>query len=1404
MAPQCTALSIADERKCTQAATSSNGLFCAFHNKQCYGLYKGYKTRNARLDALVATPPKYIAESKIPLLNQTFADVETEPVLRELHDHLFSRYALLDRVIRARKLHHSRFYSLKLDYGHQVYLDKLQSHRTAVLKALERLERRTAEVLFKRQKWFKWVRQCQDDEEAQREGEKKKVKLEAAMFRRHWKDVQSRLKALRAKEEKRRQDEFLDQAYNERKMQETEAGDDDEDDSWDPIEDVLKDERGSYIDLIKYFLWIETSVPPQNTAKKRTSASTSGTPSGLSGVDSTTTELQKLNVDEPATAKKKKRKPRNAKAITEKGESAQKEPERHPEKESVESRSEMASRLRAGEQLDHNVIKGVLVTGKYGKPKLSHRTAPLSEGEIESLLDDVAEIKKLLFCRALLSQATLLPSALRAESIEDFLADQEISDSDLRDLCLKMEKPGLQEIRDACADLIRGEDEYAEDDPDEDLDLQLARKHKRRLLFGPERKLPDSWLSPKEEEAMTKQVARPILPDSSGAFVDFGVINDDGVYQKKRMRVNMFGKHIWNYASETSMARSGWLQFSVFAKDCSLHEAITLCRTWDEAFEVNILACNFFFPSAKWAEWAGNSLNQQLFEQGFMPFFIMDAEEMLTKHQETFSSIRGPRQHVALEVRNFIGAQIKRNDPISRRLIQYLAMQTWYLNVLVRDAKTGKILVKPDAEELWFVRSKNGLGKSSKTSWKIVSEVGPKFFADMEEQREWRFGFNDYYDVYLWDKYPGAPMENFYNRIQKMILKARRVCSSLDIYRGAAHILKTITYDRTTARSRTIRPGESAKSTWDGIVHACSQGDSPSATNQTPLVRTLFYSEADAAEDLVLFPEEFSEVQNKNVQVQVPRNPIATLEDDAINMRRFILDIGSDEEFSEEEECDCDQVVCRYQNDDLGKRSSSRKVAKQADKPALMPADDEDELNQDTGGELDEWEDVEEDADDEEEGFNQLPEHARLGLFSGQIAVLDSSRRTHAAWNKLADDTMGKWINIAMDSRDDMGEEFEKFRERETANAFKKSWHMADADPASIAHFEAQTDLVASVLQQQKKYFGDLKRIRFCADIINWLKVYQNPHRWLWKDIEKANVMVSMFFEPAPMKREAKSGNRYGLMSLLSSMTSATAKGAKHPPSSRSSTSSLHFPASFYTDWDKIKKKLGSSPTPEEIEQSYPPDWDLVVRPAIANLYRSGIIRPSMHDGAAGEAIAATESGRAMDFFIDFRMTAERTSELFRITKNPYTAEKPLSIAQKFARIHPNACFAFFRIWSHAYFWPLMTTIERREDLTFVDGAGRLWEWKFISKDMAASEHSIQTTLELRLAPFKSQFGQQVFVWKDTVLVMGRSEEDLKKLATATVFAIQARPWRLEVDLWKSFVNVDVGFLERLDEKWLE
>jgi hypothetical protein len=100
-------------------------------------------------------------------------------------------------------------------------------------------------VLYKHEQWFNWVRECQTEEEENREKEQKKVKMEAALFKRHWKAAQQRLKDFKTKEDKKRQDAYLEKVYKER-LAEQEAEDDSDDMDWDLIDDVLEGNRGNF------------------------------------------------------------------------------------------------------------------------------------------------------------------------------------------------------------------------------------------------------------------------------------------------------------------------------------------------------------------------------------------------------------------------------------------------------------------------------------------------------------------------------------------------------------------------------------------------------------------------------------------------------------------------------------------------------------------------------------------------------------------------------------------------------------------------------------------------------------------------------------------------------------------------------------------------------------------------------------------------------------------------------------------------------------------------------------------------------------------------------------------------------------------------------------------------------
>ena len=439
-------------------------------------------------------------------------------------------------------------------------------------------------MLYKKHKWFSWVRQVQDIEETQRESEKKRVKKEAALFKCHVKDRQLRMRDLRAKEDAKRSEAFLDDAYRERMSEE------EEDAHWDPIEDVIEDECGNCIDLIKHILLMTEDTSGDQETKVPEFAP-NGNVEAIPSIESDTTKSSKKS-------KKSKQK-----ALTNGSDRPL------PDKAAHDMASQVRRRLREGVKLSYS--SGMHVTGMIDNPvELKDKTAPFPDEEIDELLQDMAEIKHLLFCRLLLAHATVHPAAVKANSVEEFLNNKEVTDTDLRDLAIKIDNPRLQEIRDACADLGRGEegddDENGSAEEDPEIEKVAAKVRKTRLFedmgrfrqkkMGPNRKLPESWAPKREKQAQHHKMLQERFEDDANpedkgkTWIDFGEVDDDGKFKSKKMRVKICGRYIYNYPSEKAISRGGWLQFCLIAKDSNLHDAIKLCRHWEEFFDLNVLA----------------------------------------------------------------------------------------------------------------------------------------------------------------------------------------------------------------------------------------------------------------------------------------------------------------------------------------------------------------------------------------------------------------------------------------------------------------------------------------------------------------------------------------------------------------------------------------------------------------------------------------------------------------------------------------------------------------------------------------------------------------------------------------------------------------------------------------------
>jgi hypothetical protein len=649
-----------------------------------------------------------------------FTDVEDEATLRTIHDYVFKKHTLLDRVIRARRLHHSHFFAIDNDYGHEKYLDRLQNERYVMMKVLEKLGKQAAALMHKQKHWYDWVKKAQEEEEKQGETESKKIKLESLLFRRHQKEIARHQRETRLKEDKKREEEFLEQVHAQRLSEMSEE----EQDKWDPIQDVYGYEKDNYIDLIKFFLMLEDG---EQSGKDETM------PGRVEAGDAPT-----FTPAEKALSKSAKKRAKKANAEVKKmaDPALQTAEGRGPNVIEMETKQQMSERLRNSVKFERS--KG-WVMGGSGPLGIDITTPVIPDDEIEQLLGEVAEIKNFLFCRLILSQATLLPVALETDNIENFLNRSEVTREHLRDLCLKLERPGLQDVRDACADFVREKEGIEEESVDiidsDDADEKKEEGHKptkHRLIPRHRDGLPDKYLTKREKAAKKAKQQQPKLYDADeGGILDFGKINDESQYSSKRTRIKVCGRYMYNYPSEKALNRGGWYHFSIIAKDSDLFDAIELCRNWNEFFELNILCLYHYFPAPKWTRFIGDLPRQQLLQLGFIPYFSGDKADKVTHHFQTGSRGMARRSHAIVEMRNFICGHIKRDDPASRRFIQYLSNETWEIRALVRDRKTGRILIQPPEEELWLLREKSGWGRATRNEFDVVGEIGPAFFEQM-------------------------------------------------------------------------------------------------------------------------------------------------------------------------------------------------------------------------------------------------------------------------------------------------------------------------------------------------------------------------------------------------------------------------------------------------------------------------------------------------------------------------------------------------------------------------------------------------------------------------------------------------------------------------------------------------
>ena len=324
-----------------------------------------------------------------------------------------------------------------------------------------------------------------------------------------------------------------------------------------------------------------------------------------------------------------------------------------------------------------------------------------------------------------------------------------------------------------------------------------------------------------------------------------------------------------------------------------------------------------------------------------------------------------------------------------------------------------------------------------------------------------------------------------------------------------------------------------------------------------------------------------------------------------------------------------------------------------------------------------------------------------------------------------------------------------------------------------------------------------------CLRDLKFLDIHPGRHRRMVPDMIEARAMMTPYFHPSVP------GADHDISETISPLVfDQTARSKKSPPNIRSHVSTFYRPKEFFQEVDDLNQNKNKSSNINDAE--YEEDektfkrWDLVIRPIIAHLYKAGIIDAMAMSRASGQAFAATEPGRDdPDLFIDYRKF-QKYGIMTAPLEEPPSKEKMMAAARTHAQKNPNARFALLRCWSASHSWPMMIGANVREPHSFMDAIGRTWEWRFVPKDMPRAEWSMHNALKLHFKDHKRLLGRDVFIRRDHVMVMAENEEELLKLAIATTFLINTDPWRLEVDLWKSFVNVDHQFLLDMRQEWLD
>jgi hypothetical protein len=398
-----------------------------------------------------------------------------------------------------------------------------------------------------------------------------------------------------------------------------------------------------------------------------------------------------------------------------------------------------------------------------------------------------------------------------------------------------------------------------------------------------------------------------------------------------------------------------------------------------------------------------------------------------------------------------------------------------------------------------------------------------------------------------------------------MLFKAHRIQHIRESYKLLAPILQTLTRDSDSLRVREIRANEDAvESIYDVIHHEETQfklfNERREPIENIP--KDLFYNEADAIEDKILFAEE--EVgPSLGLLSGGEVNSLNKLESTIPDMKRFVYDLDTDDELPDDE---------AHGEHTCGKSSESE--------------DDweEDDFDSDSAHDGVTKEKSTNDQVTEEQSANDEAMDGKID--TAEVKVFARYLKRHAKSN--------------LDPSDNMHEQFGQFIRREACKgmchlilsirggtnailAFKESWHQADLEPGARERY-----LDAMELAETMEKLLLQKRPIFMLGPCIFLDLNPNAHRRVIRDMQKAFAMMALFF---PLSIQKAVGEYEG--DLIGHMIMNQEERSKTLPDRKKPLSNMLRPKEFWEEWDVINRR-------GNLSEKFPDEWDQALRPIVA------------------------------------------------------------------------------------------------------------------------------------------------------------------------------------------------------------